>query len=248
MRALVLAAGEGQRLRPLTDRIPKPMLELAGRPILEYNVRLLAQRGIREIAINTHYRPEAIVAHFGDGARFGVSIRYSYEPELLGTAGALLPLRDFFDSTFLVIYGDNVSTCDIDALVRCHREHRDTLATVAVFRRMNATASGVVVFDEDGRVTSFIEKPPVDPAESSWVNAGLLVCEPPIIDLISHRDPSDFGRDLFPRAIGEGRRIMAYQMQRGSLVGGLARGSRAHANRVREASGQRQHLALDVVD
>src|SRR5581483_7303519 len=107
MRAVILAAGEGQRLHPLTKDVPKPMLTLAGRPILEHNVRMLARYGITDIAINTHHCPGSIVEHFGDGSSLGVKITYAPEKTLLGTAGALIPLRECLSSTFVVLYGDN---------------------------------------------------------------------------------------------------------------------------------------------
>src|ERR1700676_2990811 len=116
MRAFVLAAGEGRRLRPLTERVPKPMIEIRGRPILEHNVRLLVRHGFDDITINTHYLPDVVTAHFGDGRKFGARISYSHEDELLGTAGALNAVRARFDETFAVLYGDNLTTCDLSRL------------------------------------------------------------------------------------------------------------------------------------
>ena len=104
MKAMILSAGEGTRLRPLTERIPKPMIPIAGRPILEHNIRLLAKHGIRELVINLHHCPDVVTDYFGDGHAWGVSITYSYEPVLLGTAGAVKKVEALFDSTFLVVY------------------------------------------------------------------------------------------------------------------------------------------------
>lgn len=211
MRALILAAGEGQRLRPLTETMPKPMLSIAGRPILEHNVRLLRQHGIDDIAINLHYRPQTILKHFGDGSAYGVCIRYSSEPELLGTAGALVLLRDFFaDAPFFVIYGDNLSTCDLSALLALHRT-REAQATIALFHREDVSASGVVTLDENERITSFIEKPFPGQTPSKWVNAGIVACEPSVLANIVHT-PCDFGHDVFPALLAQGRTIAGYRM------------------------------------
>lgn len=213
MRALILAAGEGQRLRPFTATMPKPMLSIAGKPILEHNVRLLAKHGVREIAINLHHQPEAIRGHFGDGSLFGVHLRYTHEPELLGTAGALTQLRDFFTETFLVLYGDNLSTCDLTSLIALHRARaRAAEATIALFSREDVSASGVAVLDETDKITGFIEKPEPGQTTSTWVNAGIVACEPRVLGYID-KTPCDFGRDIFPRMLVEKRNITGYRMR-----------------------------------
>ncbi len=210
MRAVILAAGEGRRLRPLTEHAPKPMLAVAGRPLLEHNVRLLARHGFTDIVINTHYYPESIERYFGDGAAFGVKITYSREQELLGTAGALNPMRAELSSTFLVLYGDNLTSCNLRALVERHRS-KDAFSTLAVFRRENATAAGIVSIGADDRIERFLEKPEPDQIFSSWVNAGIMVCEPGIFNAIP-AGFSDFGRNILPELIQTGRRIFAYRM------------------------------------
>jgi len=175
MRAVILAAGEGRRLRPLTEHTPKPMLAVAGKPLLEHNVGLLARYGIRDIVINTHYRAQSIEEYFGDGRAFGVQIAYSRERELLGTAGALTPLRRELSSTFLVLYGDNLTSCNLRALVEFHRS-KGAVVTLAVFRREDATDVGIVSMGENDRVERFLEKPAPDQVFSSWVNAGIMFC------------------------------------------------------------------------
>jgi NDP-sugar pyrophosphorylase family protein len=105
MLAFVLAAGEGSRLRPLTEHVPKPMIDLFGYPLLEYNVRMLVSAGVRELIINLHYLPDVVRDHFGDGSAFGAKITYSFEPTLLGTAGALNPVRERLTEPFLLVYG-----------------------------------------------------------------------------------------------------------------------------------------------
>lgn len=210
MQAVILAAGEGRRLRPLTENLPKPMLSVAGKPILEHNVRLLVRHGIDQIFINTHHCAQSITRHFGDGTSFGARIEYSNEDRLLGTSGALLPLRERLAATFLVLYGDNLTTCDLGALVAFHRSKRG-VAAIAVYERENATAGGIVSIADDGRILRFLEKPRSDEIFSSWVNAGIIVCEPEIFDAIPP-GVSDFGKDVFPPMIENGKPLFAYRM------------------------------------
>lgn len=186
------------------------MLSIAGKPILEHNVRLLARFGIDRIFINTHHCSEAIIAHFGDGSSFGVSIEYSHEKPVLGTAGALLPLRDRLISTFLVLYGDNLTTCDLGAMIAFHRV-KGGIVTIAVYRRENATAGGIVSLQEDNRIVRFQEKPRRGEVFSSWVNAGIMVCEPALLNSIPP-GVSDFGRDVIPAMIAQGKALYAYCM------------------------------------
>ena len=186
------------------------MLSIAGRPILEHNVRLLASHGITDIAINTHYHADAVVSHFGDGRSFGVRITYSHEDILRGTAGAVLALREFVSSPFMVIYGDNLSTCDLGALIALHDAKRASM-TLAVYRRENATAGGIVSLDRDGRIVRFLEKPSAGEVFSSWVNAGIMVCDSEIIDSIP-TGTSDFGKDVLPVLVDKQRQLYGYRM------------------------------------
>ncbi|HEV3153081.1 MAG TPA: nucleotidyltransferase family protein [Candidatus Baltobacteraceae bacterium] len=208
---MILAAGEGSRLRPLTLTRPKPMIPVAGTPILEYNVRLLAEHGVRDLTINLHHQPEVITEYFGDGSRFGVKIRYSYEPELLGTAGAVAAVRDLFEEDFLLVYGDNLSDCNLTALLELHFDRRAAL-TMALYRREDPQASGIVGVDDDGRVTQFLEKPRPDQVFSNWVNAGYLAISPSVAGAIPSGRPSDFGRDVFGALLDAGRPVYGYRM------------------------------------
>ena len=210
MTAFILAAGKGTRLFPITQSVPKPMVRVAGRPLLEHTIKRLASHGIRDLIINLHYRGDSIQSHFGDGTRFGVRITYSPEAALLGTAGALVPWRHLLRSTVLVVYGDNLSTCDIHAFERRHQRHRAS-ATVALFWRDDVTQSGVAVLDSDERVRSFIEKPAAGETTNHWVNAGLLLLEPSALDSIPEAPPADFGRDLLPKWARTGE-LFGYQM------------------------------------
>ena len=222
MKALILAAGEGRRLRPLTNTIPKPMVEIAGKPVLEHNVRLMAQHGITEIAINLHYRGDVIRDYFGDGSRFDVHITYSEEPgeEAHGTAGALLPLEEWFGGPFVVCYGDTYSTVNLTRMIEWHH-YCAAMMTMALVHRDDVKRSGIVGLSTGDRITRFIEKPHPWQIFSHWINAGMLVCEESVLAAIPrHRDshnntahvPIDFGQDIIPKLIGNGAPLYAYRM------------------------------------
>jgi NDP-sugar pyrophosphorylase family protein len=212
LKALVLAAGQGSRLRPLTLDRPKPMIEIAGAPILEHNVRRLVSHGFTQIVINLHYLPDTIEDYFGNGSRFGATISYSFEDELLGTAGALKKVEDRFqDDDFLVIYGDNLTTCDFSDLMRTHRA-KQAILTMALHRREDPRSSGIVGLDNEGRITRFLEKPSVEQVFSQWVNAGALALSPAILDVIPAGRFSDFGRDILDGLVRGGYPIYGYQM------------------------------------
>ena len=210
-KAIILAAGKGTRLRPLTNLMPKAMVPVGGRPLLEHTIELLRQHGVREIAINVHAHAEAIAEHFGDGSRLGVRLSYSFEPLLLGTAGAVKKLHDFFkDGTFYVIYGDVLTQMDLSSLLEYHQSRR-ALATIALHQPEDASRCGVVQQDEDGRITSFIERPEAGTAAGAWANAGVYVVEPALLRQISEDGPQDFGRDVFPEIIAKGEAIAGFR-------------------------------------
>jgi NDP-sugar pyrophosphorylase family protein len=208
VRALVLAAGEGTRLRPYTLDRPKPMLPLGEQPLLAQLIGLLRHHGIRDIAINLHYRPAAIVEYFGDGSTFGVSLTYSYEERLLGSAGAARRLDWFLTDTFFVLYGDVLTDLDLSRLLAEHRARR-ALATLAVYEVPDPARCGIVDTRPDGSVRGFVEKPAADQAPGNLANAGLYVLEPAVLDQIPPDRPCDFGQDLFPRLIEAGAPIVA---------------------------------------
>jgi mannose-1-phosphate guanylyltransferase/phosphomannomutase len=190
---------------------PKPMLEIGGRPILEHNIRFLSRYGIRELIVNLHHCSEAITDYFGDGAAWGVQISYSYEPSLLGTAGAVKNVAHLLDQTFIVMYGDNLTTCDLGRLIEFHRRKRG-IATAALFYREDATASGIAELDVNDRIVRFLEKPRSDEIFSRWVNAGILIMEPAVLDFIPKSSASDFGREVLPALLAANRPIFGYRM------------------------------------
>ncbi len=209
MKALILAAGEGTRLRPLTESCPKPMLPVNGRPLLAYTIDWLRDNGIEDIAVNLHYLPQAISDYFGDGSRCGVRLTYSYEQELLGTAGAVKRLQPFFDCTFAVVYGDVLTDLDLLALYGYHR-HCGGLATLALHRVEDASAKGLVDIDDEHRVHRFVEKPPPGTLFTNLVNAGVYMCAPAIVDYIPPGTACDFGRDVFPELLARGETLHGY--------------------------------------
>jgi mannose-1-phosphate guanylyltransferase len=208
---MLLAAGEGRRLGSTTLDRPKPMLEVAGRPILEHNIRFLSRHGIRDLIVNLHHCPETITQYFGDGASCGVRISYSYEPALLGTAGAVRNVSRYFDETFIVMYGDNLSTCDLTGLIDFHRR-KSGVATVALFHREDATASGIAEMDGSDRIVRFLEKPRPDEVFSRWVNAGIIIMEPAVLNFIPEGCASDFGREVLPALLADGQPLYGYRM------------------------------------
>ena len=217
MKALILAAGRGTRVRPLTDSLPKPMIPIINKPMMEFLVEHLKRFGVRQIMVNTSYMAPLIENHFGDGQRFGVQMAYSFEgrehdgqllDEPLGSAGAIRKIHDhsgFFDETFLVLCGDAIIDLDLDELLRFHRSKK-ALATLALREVPLEEVSnyGVVVQDDDGRVTDFQEKPAQSEARSRMINTGIYIFEPQVVDKISAQGPYDIGSELFPRLASEG--------------------------------------------
>lgn len=200
MRALILAAGEGTRLRPLTLDRPKPMLPVGDRPVLEHLVSLLSRHGVQDIAINLHYKPDVIVQHFGDGSRFGVSITYSYEERLLGSAGAAARLDWYFTEAFMVLYGDVLTDVNLTALLEYHTA-MNSLATLSLYEVEDPTRCGIVDMDRNGRIRRFIEKPRPEAVVGKLANAGIYVIDPSLLRLVPRGQPADFGVDLFPVAL-----------------------------------------------
>jgi mannose-1-phosphate guanylyltransferase len=192
MRAMVLAAGLGTRLRPLTYEITKPMVPVLDRPVMEHIVDLLDKHSFEQVIANLHYFPETIRDHFGE------RLRYHYEPELLGTAGGVRACADFFgEEAFLVISGDALTDIDLGALAARHRE-AGGIATLAVKRVSDTREFGVVLHDREGRVTGFQEKPTPEEALSDLGNCGIYVFDSKIFDYFPERPFADWAKDVFP--------------------------------------------------
>lgn len=205
MKAFLLAAGVGSRLRPLTDITPKCMLAVGGRPLLDLWLDEFDRAGVDEVLVNLHHLPDVVHRHIADRAG-PPSVRTFFEPELLGSAGTLLAHREWVEGEdlFLACYADNLTDFDLRSLIDAHREH-DPIATWTVFHSPHPPAGGVVELDAAGRVVGFVEKPS-EPV-SDLVNAGMYVFHPSVLDEIDGGPPKDIGYDLLPRLVGRARAV-----------------------------------------
>lgn len=203
MKAMILAGGEGRRLRPLTCDTPKPMIPLLGVPAMEYLIRHLLRHGITEIGVTLHYLPDAIRDYFGDGSRFGVHLTYFYEEKPLGTAGGLKKAEEFLQEDFLVISGDCLTDFDLTAAQKAHREG-GAMATIILHRADGSMEYGMVMRDASGRIGRFLEKPCWDEVCDDYVNTGIYLLRPEVLAEIPNDTPYDFSRNLFPRLLPKG--------------------------------------------
>ncbi|HHT9125290.1 MAG TPA: nucleotidyltransferase family protein [Candidatus Brocadiia bacterium] len=230
MKTIILSAGKGERIRKVVGNIPKPMIKVKWKPVLEHNVEWVRNYGIRDIYINLHHLPNAIRSYFGDGSRWGVKITYSYEPELLGTAGAVrkiadeywqlkvnsYPCKNLSDNAFLVIYGDNLFEYELGEIVNFH-DRKKGIATIAVYEKDDVRQSGVVLLGRDNKVTRFVEKPKPEEVVSNLVNTGIYVLEPEVLGYIPSGKTLDFGKDVFPEMIQRGESILGI-IVKGNLI------------------------------
>jgi mannose-1-phosphate guanylyltransferase len=216
VKAIVLAGGEGTRLRPLTYTTPKPLLPIANRPFLEHQLSWLARHGVDEVVLSLGYRPDAFARRFESGTYDGVRLRYAVEPEPLGTAGAIRFAAHHHDAgdgrgvtdRLLVCNGDVLTDLDVSALVRFHDE-RGAQASIALTRVEDPSAFGVVPTDENGRVRSFVEKPPPGQAPTDWINAGTYVLEASLLDTIPAGRAVSIERETFPGLLAAGGGLYA---------------------------------------
>jgi mannose-1-phosphate guanylyltransferase len=198
VKAFILAAGKGTRLRPFTDETPKPLVPVLNKPVMGAVLELCKAHGVTEAVANLHYRGDRIEKFFGNGNTWGVDLRYSWEEQLLGTAGGVRYQADFLqDGTFVVISGDLVTNINLAELIAFHKD-RGAMATMALKEVGDPTRFGVVVCDEIGRIQSFQEKPSRAEAKSRMVNTGIYILEPEVFNLIPKGAFFDFGKDLFP--------------------------------------------------
>jgi mannose-1-phosphate guanylyltransferase len=212
MRAMVLAAGLGTRLRPITFDMPKPMVPVLNRPVMEHILRLLARNGFEETIANLHWFPDLIRDHFGDGSAQGIALTYSFEEQLLGTSGGVRKAADFLGDSFLVISGDALTDIDLAAMRSFHESH-DGIATLATKRVDDTTQFGVAITDAEGRIGGFQEKPPASEALSDLANCGIYMFREEIFDYFPSPgtskaagagDPdgfADWAMDVFPRLL-----------------------------------------------
>ena len=209
MKAAIMAGGFGTRLRPLTSNIPKPMIPVANKPMMEHVVDLLRDHGITDLVTLLHFQPELIEGHFGDGSEFGVRMIYVNAAEDYGTAGAVKNAERHFEGPFLVISGDLLTDFNLAAAVDFHRERGADL-TILLTRVENPLPYGVVITEPDGRISRFLEKPTWSEVFSDTVNTGIYLLDPSVLDLIPPKREFDFSRDLFPLLMREGKKLFGY--------------------------------------
>ncbi|WP_334143465.1 NDP-sugar synthase, partial [Rhabdothermincola sp.] len=204
MKAVIMAGGEGTRLRPLTSNAPKPMLPLVNRPMMEHVIELLKEHGFDDIVVTVAFLANAIRNYFGDGSEFGVRIAYTTEETPLGTAGSVRNAMDQLTERFLVISGDVLTDIDLSAIVRFHEE-RGAVATIGLAHVDNPLEFGIVITEEDGAIERFLEKPTWGQVFSDTINTGIFVLEPEIFDYIPPDRPVDFSGEVFPALLDKGR-------------------------------------------
>jgi mannose-1-phosphate guanylyltransferase len=199
MKAFLLAAGTGTRLRPLTDSIPKCMIPINGKPLLGWWIELFKKHNIDEVLINLHHFPE-IVKDYLDNNSGEVKFRYSFEESLLGSAGTLKENKDFVknEKEFFILYADNLTNVNLTGLLQFHNSHTNPF-TMALFKTNNPSACGIALVDSENVITDFQEKP--EHPKSNLASAGIFISEPGILDLIPDQKPADIGFDLIPKLI-----------------------------------------------
>lgn len=203
MKAVVMAGGEGSRLRPLTSGRPKPLVPVVGRPVMEHILRLLRHHGITDVVVTLQYLGSSIRDYFGDGAEWGMDITYVVEDAPLGTAGSVRNARHYLDDTFVVISGDALTDVDLTAAIAAHRQH-GAQATIVLHPVSNPLEYGVVITNPDGSVARFLEKPSWGEVFSDQVNTGIYVLEPAVLELVAADRPVDWSADVFPRMLRQG--------------------------------------------
>jgi mannose-1-phosphate guanylyltransferase/phosphomannomutase len=209
MKAVIMAGGEGTRLRPQTSNLPKPMLPLVGRPMMEHILSLLQRHGITDIVVTVAFLPNAIRSYFGDGSELGVRMVYATEETPLGTAGSVRNAREQLTERFLVISGDVLTDIDLTSVIAFH-EKNEALATIALCAVENPLEFGIVITREDGSVERFLEKPGWGQVFSDTINTGIYVLEPEIFELIPEGRSVDFSGEVFPAALEAGRPLFGF--------------------------------------
>ncbi len=211
MKAVVMAGGEGTRLRPLTSNQPKPMVPIVGKPCMEHILELLREHGMTDVIVTVAFLPQAIRGYFGDGESLGMQIGYSVEESPLGTAGSVRLAAKQLDEIFLVISGDALCDVDLSELVAFHKE-RGAAVTIGLKSVDNPLEFGIVVTDEEGKIERFLEKPSWGQVFSDTINTGIYVLEPEVLKHVPSDRPYDFSKELFPYLLEMGRPMYGYVM------------------------------------
>ena len=209
MKAVVMAGGFGTRIQPLTSSVPKPMIPVYNKPMMEYIIMSLRDAGIKDIAILLYFKPEIIKAHFGDGSKLGINIEYFTPDDDYGTAGAVKKAEKFLDERFIVVSGDLITDFSIPDIIKYH-EDKKSKATITLTSVPDPLQFGVVITDSDGKIVRFLEKPGWGEVFSDTINTGIYVFEPEILNYIPENKNFDFSKDLFPSIMASGTSIYGY--------------------------------------
>lgn len=211
MKALILAAGLGTRLRPLTDQIPKPMVPIGGKPMLEHHIEHLSASGIKEICVNLHHLPEKITDYFGDGSRWGVKIFYKFEPQILGTAGAIKNFEDLLSDDFLLIYGDMLHRLDLEKFTAFHK-NRGGLATIVVHQEGNPANADILELGDNSKVLRLVPKPHSieELAPHQWKMQAIYAMSKKICDHIPAGQYCELDHETLPTLIQAGQAMYGY--------------------------------------
>lgn len=209
MKAVIMAGGFGTRLRPLTCNVPKPMASMANRPMMHHIVNVLTDLGIREIVSLLYYQPEVITAYFGNGSAFGIDMHYVQSEADFGTAGSVRNAHEFLDERFIIISGDVLTDIDLAKAIAYHEE-KNARATIVLTRVPDPLAFGVVMTNDDGKITRFLEKPQWGEVFSDTINTGIYILEPEVLDLIPFKRDYDFSKDLFPQMLRDDLGLFGY--------------------------------------
>jgi NDP-sugar pyrophosphorylase family protein len=212
MKAVIVAGGKGERLRPFTNNLPKPMLAVGGKPIIEHTLNLFKKNGITDFIISLCYLPDKITDYFGNGQKFGVSINYIFEDENqpLGTAGNIAEAKKYIKSTFIVTYADILRDLSISDMVKFHYQKK-AFATLNAYKRFGENPKSSITFNNQNKITSFTERPQKITSDYVWSNGAFYVFEPGIFDFIPQGTFTDFGKNIFPKLLQDKKNLFAYQ-------------------------------------
>jgi mannose-1-phosphate guanylyltransferase/phosphomannomutase len=212
MKAVVMAGGEGTRLRPLTSSRPKPLVPILNKPCMQHTIELLKRAGITDIVVTLYYLADEIEGYFGDGSELGVNLIYTVEDTPLGTAGSVKKAEEYLkDDTFIIVSGDALTDLDVDKALAYHRE-KNSVATLVLQHVDNPLEFGVVVTDDGGRIRRFLEKPSWGEVFSDTVNTGMYILEPSVFDYMQPERSYDWSQDIFPQLLQEDQPMFGYIM------------------------------------
>lgn len=214
MKVVITAGGKGERLRPLTDNIPKPMVSVQGKPVIEHIIEHLKGQGFDDFILTLCYKGQVIKDYFRDGSKFGIKVNYTWEDEEnpLGTAGGVGLARDMLDSTFLVTCGDALRSLDASGIINLHKK-KNAFATMALHRPGNEKITSIVKFDSNWKLSGFVERPTPEQlaeADDMYMNSSFFVLEPGIFKYIPVGQKVDFSYNVWPEALNNGERVFVY--------------------------------------